>query len=473
MNLTHEPLKILFFSLLLLFGATTAAQYSVELSQVYGGSLEDEGHAVDESEDGFIVVGGRSFSSDGDVNSNQDGSDYWVMQLTTDGDTMWSKSFGGSHNDDLRALTQSADGHIATFGTTWSDDGDVTNNPGVIGAWLLTLDALGNPLVSRVYAGALGEQGVDIVALADGGYTLLVQSTSPVLEGAVNNGNFDYWVARTNAQGATLWAKFFGGSEADLASQVIRVPGGFVIAGSSSSSDGNVTQNQGGFDYWIVKIDVNGALQWQRSFGGSGDDLASDLLQLPDGSMVIVGTSDSQDGDKTVSYGGTDVWVVKIDANGNLLWERTYGGTSDDAGTKLSPIDNDQYAMMAQTESTDIHLTGNKGMQDTWIVFLDGNGNIERQMNYGGSADDFGRDIALGANGTLYFCGSTFSENGNLPNTDLEEENLWLLSLEIDTAVCTPNDECFVMDVGQGIIEVASNGPIVCSASCNIGTQPG
>ncbi|MDX1478184.1 MAG: T9SS type A sorting domain-containing protein [Saprospiraceae bacterium] len=473
MKETHKPFKYLLFLLFIACATAISAQHSVELSRVYGGSLEDEGHAVDESEDGLIVVGGRSFSSDGDVNSNQEGSDYWVMQLTPEGDTLWSKSFGGSNNDDLRALTHSANGQIATFGTTWSDDGDVTNNPGVIGAWLLTLDAAGNPLVSRVFAGALGEQGVDIVALADGGYALLVQSTSPFLEGAENNGNFDYWVARTNAQGATLWAEFYGGSESDLAAQMIRVPGGFLIAGSSSSSDGNVSANQGGFDYWVVKIDVNGALLWEKSFGGSGDDLAADVLELPDGNFAIVGTSDSQDGDKTVSYGGTDVWVVKIDPNGNLLWERTYGGTEDDSGTKLSAIDNTQFAMLAQTESSNVHLTGNKGMADAWIVFLDANGNIQRQMNYGGMEDDFGRDIALGTNGTLYFCGSTFSEDGNLPNTDLEDENLWLLSLEVDTVVCVENDACFVMDVGAGLIEVASNGPIFCNAGCNIGTQPG
>ena len=459
------------FAVLFIAG-TLNAQYSVGFSNLYGGVLADEGRAIDVSPDSFLVVGGRSFSDDGYLHTNQGGSDYWLMQMTTDGDTLWSRSYGGSNNDDVAAVTHSSTGRIAVFGTTRSEGGDVGINPGTVGAWLLTLDAAGNPLSTRVYAGALGEQGTDITPLSDGGYTLLVQSSSPMLEGATNNGNFDFWVARVNTNGATTWAKFYGGEEAEIPARIQRVPGGYIVVGATSSTDGDITFNHGGFDYWVIRLDVEGELMWQRTFGGSGDDFAEDFVVLEDGSMIINGTSNSSDGDKTVSYGMNDVWVVKVDNGGNLVWEKTFGGTDEDSGTKMHLLGSDEIVMLAQTESSDVHLTGNKGGEDAWVVYLNGNGVIQQQMNYGGDEDDFGRAVTSAPGGEVIICGSSLSTNANLPFNGFGGEDLWLLESKIDTVVCAPNNDCFILDIGAGILEVESNGPITCNNGCNIlGTQ--
>ena len=136
------------------------AQYSIQSSELIGGSSEDLGQAIATAE-GFTAIGSRSSSADMWVDTNRGGTDYWIVQRNPEGVTVWSRTYGGFHNDDLFSIGY-ADDRIAAFGTTRSTGGDVGNNPGVIGAWLLVTDLTGEPFVSRVYAGTLGEQGIDM-----------------------------------------------------------------------------------------------------------------------------------------------------------------------------------------------------------------------------------------------------------------------------------------------------------------------
>lgn len=452
-------------------------QYAVDFSRVYGGSLIDEGAAVDVNPvSQMVVVGGRSFSSDEYLHENAGGSDFWIMQMTPDGDTIWSRSYGGSNNDDIHVIRYNTNNNgITAFGTTYSQNGDVPAHPGQIGAWLLRTDLAGNILGSVVYSGILGEEGVDFVQLPDGGYILLVRSTSPMLEGAQNHGNFDYWLARVNSTGLVQWARFFGGGDADLAARLVRVPLGVIVVGSSESSDGDVSENKGGFDYWVLRVDLTGELVWERSFGGSGDDIARDAALMPDGTVMIVGESDSEDGDRTQSFGGTDVWLVRIDQNGNLLWQRSYGGSLNDSGRRIVPAGETRLAMLAHSHSKDGDLSSNKGRQDVWLSFLHAdNGNIIQQMNYGGSQDDYGRGLAISADSVLYMAGSSLSINGNLPFPGLPEEDLWLMRLSVPQAPCANNFQCFLFDdVNFAVLRPETNGGVVCVNGCNAGANKG
>ncbi|RLD20900.1 MAG: hypothetical protein DRI69_05350 [Bacteroidetes bacterium] len=449
-----------------------SGQYAVQRSETIGGNAHDFGNAIDISEEGFFAIGASSYSSDLWVPSNQGGTDFWIVQLTPSGDTVWSKTYGGFHNDDLFAIQHNADGGIAAFGTTRSDGGDVGNNPGVIGAWLMTTDINGNQLSSRVYAGELGEQGIDMQALSDG-YALLVQSTSPELEGAINNGNFDYWVARVNNSGAVSWANFYGGTDADIPMRIRRISGGFIIAGSSNSTDGQVIGNKGGFDYWIVRLDIDGNIVWAKTYGGSDDDQANDIVPLDDGSFLVIGESESFDGDKTVSLGKSDLWIVKLDADGNILWEKTYGGSDTDIGLRGELLSNGLVTVTAITRSTDGHLNGNKGAEDAWVLFIDQDGDIEQAMNYGGTANDVLNAIAVTVDDVPWYVGTSPSRGNNLPASPPDGNNVWLFELNQDTVPCVENSTCFLNEISTATLNVGTNDPMLCTNSCNRGSAFG
>src|SRR5690606_26129079 len=141
----------------------------------------------------------------------------------------------------------------------------------------------------------------------------------------------DFYIAKLNSTGSLEWEEMFGGTEIDYALEVIQTSdNGYVLMGNTSSNDGDVTNNQGGIDLWVVKLDNDGDLQWERSLGGSGDDFQASIQLTVDGGYIVAAASFSADGDVTENYGGMDIWVVKLDPAGAIQWERSYGGSDDD-----------------------------------------------------------------------------------------------------------------------------------------------
>lgn len=130
-----------------------------------------------------------------------------------------------------------------------------------------------------------------------------------------------------NAQSPSIeWQNSIGGSNDDYGTSIIATPdGGYITAGRAKSNDGDVTGNHGDFDYWVVKLDGNGEIEWQRCYGGSERDFAHSILNTTDGGFIVAGHTLSNDGDISFNHGGYDVWIVKIDSIGNIDWEKTYG----------------------------------------------------------------------------------------------------------------------------------------------------
>jgi hypothetical protein len=189
---------------------------------------------------------------------------------------------------------------------------------------------------------------------------------------------------------AIQWEVSLGGGGTDEAKSIRETPDhGFIVAGRSSSNEGEVTGNHGYTDCWIVKIDSIGNIQWENSYGGSAWDDVSSIRVTSDRGYIFVGKSYSNDGDVTGHHGSilySDVWAVKIDSVGNIQWERSYGGTSaEDAFDVLQTLDGG-YVVCAATWSSDGDVTGHHGLDhndDYWIIKLDLNGNIEWNHCYG------------------------------------------------------------------------------------------
>src|SRR5205085_2881439 len=180
--------------------------------------------------------------------------------------------------------------------------------------------------------------------------------------------------------------KSLGGGAEDKAWSVVQTTdGGFVIAGSSLSNNGDITIPHGDYDYWIVKLDANGNLVWQKSLGGSGDDQAFSIQQTTDGGFIIAGVSYSQDGDVSGNHGSGDYWIAKTDIAANILWEKSFGGTSTDVGYSVQQTIDGGFLVAGSTISNDGDVSQTHGGVDCWVLKLDTSGNLEWQKSLGGS----------------------------------------------------------------------------------------
>jgi len=313
---------------------------------------------------------------------------------------VWQHALGGDDDDVLTAVDQTADGGFIVAGYSKSGIvGDKTiGSKGGDDFWMLQLDSVGAVKWQRVFGGAAADQAFAVLQTADGGYFIAGTSKSGVSgdKTELNYGGTDYWVVRTDGAGVHQWQNTIGGNGFDdLSCARQTADGGFILGGSSNSNlSGKKIENcLGGRDYWIVKIDTAGQIEWQNTIGGVADDFLYDVIQTPDGGYLAGGNSNSGvSGDKTsASKGLDDYWIVRLDTAGAILWQRTIGGSDVDwlrsvtpaadggyllAGGSLSPVSGDK------TENT-------QGSLDYWIVKTDSAGWVQWDNTIGGNDIDY------------------------------------------------------------------------------------
>lgn len=326
----------------------------------------------------------------------------------------WQKSFGGTIGETANSVLQAPDGGFVFAGYTKSKDGDVSGNNGMTDYWVVKLDAAGNLLWQQSLGGGDQDAQWDL-QLTNDGYVVAGQSKSKDGDITGNHGDHDYWIIRLNSVGEIIWEKSLGGSEEDEAYSVQQTDdGGFILAGNSQSGDGDVTMNQGEEDYWIVKLDADGNLMWQKSLGGSSEDEAYSAQQTADGGYIIAGESASTDGDVTGNHGEGDYWIVKLDAGGNLLWEKSYGGSSVDYPRMIRQSTDNGFVIAGWTSSMDGDITGNNGDTDFWIVKLDAAGMLMWENCLGGSDYDFAYSVQQTFDAGFIVAGYSHSNDGDI-----------------------------------------------------------
>ena len=344
------------------------ANNQLQWQKTYGGSDDDRGvDLIQTSDNGFAVIG-KSKSSDLEVSENAGFDDFWVSKLDSSGAIIWEYSFGFAGSDTPYSIIQ-------------------TNDNGYLLSGVLDVSA----------SNGQGDRKLILSRHAGG----------------------DFWVIKLNASGVKQWSNYYGGSFTDTAYDAIQTEDdGYIIIGSSDSDDVDITNNLGSYDFWILKISATGTLVWEKSFGGSEIDEAYGISQAADGNYLIVGDTRSNDLDISQNNGAADLWIIKITPEGTLLWEKTLGGSSFDVGRSVSKTQDNGFLIAGSSRSTDGSLTSNKGQNDAWIIKINSSGNLVWQKTIGGSNVDFFYDAVELNDQTIIAVGDSNSSNEDIFNNN-------------------------------------------------------
>lgn len=207
-----------------------------------------------------------------------------------------------------------------------------------------------------------------------------------------------------------IWQKAIGGSLYDKAEQVINTfDGGFIIIGSSQSSNFDVGSNRGGYDFFCVKIDFQGNIEWKKSLGSNADDNFYSIIQRADSSYIACGQSISSTFDFQGNYGHTDIWLVKLSKNGNVVWKRNYGGSLNDYARKIINTTDGGFAVVGTTESSDHDVVNSISFLDAWVLKFDNTEQLQWTRCLGGGSNEYGFSVKETSDGGFVICGNTTS----------------------------------------------------------------
>ena len=406
-----------------------SAQPILNWASCYGGSLTDAGNCIQQTNDQGFIIAGYSRSNDGDVSGNNGQIDMWVVKIDNLGNIEWQKCLGGSEYDYATSIQQTIDGGYIVAGYSKSNDGDVTGNHGNQDFWVVKIDNLGNIEWQKCLGGSSGEVANSIQETTDQGFIVAGSTSSNDGDVTGNHGSSDSWVVKLDNLGNIEWQKCLGGSGNDVARSIDETTdGGYIIAGATISNDGDVSGNHGSMDYWVVKIDSQGNIEWQKCLGGSQFDNAKSIQQTIDGGYIVAGYSESNDGDVSGNHGGIDMWVVKLDNFGNIEWQECLGGSVEDIANSIQETIDGGFIVAGESSSNDGNVSGNHGNEDSWVVKLDSLGTIEWQKCLGGSSEDIANSIQETSISSYVLVGKTLSNDGDVSGNN-GGEDYWVTKL--------------------------------------------
>jgi len=409
----------------LLIASLSNAQVApgIQWQRSLGGSSSEYANDIKPTDDGGYVIAGYASSIDGDVTNNHGSNDYWIVKLNGVGTLEWQRCLGGNGSDIANSIATTNDGGYIVAGESNSTDGDVTNNHGFTDCWIVKLSALGVIEWERSFGGSSIDKANSIDQTTDGGYIFTGSPLSTDGDLLMTNGAGDYWIVKLDATGVIEWQRSLGGSSIDTPTAIAMTSdGGYIVAGMAGSTDGDITFNHGLYDYWVVKLDNFGTIEWERCYGGSAEESATSISPTTDGGYIISGATTSTDGDITNNHGQHDYWVLKLDATGTIQWQRTYGGTYVDQANSVAQTTDGGYIVAGTSTSTDFDVTGNNGSNDYWIIKLDATGVIQWQGSYGTDSGELANAIAQTSDSGYIVAGRSFSSsNGGW--------NYWIVKL--------------------------------------------
>lgn len=394
-----------------------------EVIATFGGSLNEVAQSVVATSDGGFAVLGYAQSNDGDVADKTDDSfDFWLLKFDASANLEWSKTYGGSGDDRGRSLIQTQDGGFLLLGYTSSSDGDVSSNNGSRDIWLVKTDNQGNLSWEQSYGFSGADEGNHLIPTSDGHFLLtgIIDVTASGGDGifgrnATRHAGGDYWTLKVTQMGDLVWSRYYGGSFTDTSNGVVETTNQeFIIAGSSDSNDVDITNNKGTYDFWLVKAGTGGDLVWEQSYGGTQIDEARGIVSAGDGNYVVVGDTRSSDTDVSLNNGAADLWIVKISETGTILWNQSIGGTNFDVPRSINPTSDGGFVIAGSSRSSDGAVASNQGQNDAWVVKVSNSGQLISEKTFGGSEIDFAYEAVQLLDGSIVLIGESSSSDGDI-----------------------------------------------------------
>ncbi|MGB3453998.1 MAG: hypothetical protein WBA59_09225 [Moheibacter sp.] len=413
----------------------------IEWEKSLGGSLNEDAYAMEQTSDNGYILTGWTESNDGDVIGNS-GHKAWVVKLDMNGNIQWQKTYGNpAFFNIFFSIKQTIDGGYIAGGYSNKPNG----TPGDYDYWIVKLDINGNIQWEKFYGSSTSDVLSSVEQTIDGGYVIAGVSSGNNGDVTGNHGGSDYWIVKLNNNGDIQWQKSLGGTENDSANSIQQtIDGGYIVAGTSNSNNGDVTGNHGGKDYWIVKLSSSGNIIWQKSLGGTGNDYAYSIQQTIDGGYIVAGESNSNNGDVIGNHGESDYWIVKLSSSGNIIWQKSLGGSGNDVSYSIEQTQDGGYIVAGESNSNNGDVTGNHGGRDFWIVKLSSSGSIQWQKCLGGSNDELARSIKQSIDGKYITAGYSYSNDGDITghHGSYASTDFWIVKL----SNCTSGLDLYIKD---------------------------
>jgi Domain of unknown function (DUF5011) len=432
-----------------------------EMSQnLIGGSNYDSFKSIIELSDGNFIAIGKSTSNDLDISDGNNGQeDGMIFKLNHEGNIIWNITIGGSTSDELNSVIELQDGNIIVVGSTYSNDLDITDgNNGYNDAIVFKLDQEGNIIWNKTFGGSNHDYLYDVIETDDN--KIIAVGVTESNNGDVTNSyqHEDGMIIKLDLNGDLIWSKNYGGDGRDIILDLTKTQDERLIAvGYTNSISHDITDGSNGqWDSWIINFNTDGNIVWNRTIGGTKDDYFSSVIQSNDGNLVAIGYTYSNDIDYVGHHNGDiDGLIVKMDSSGDVLWYDTFGGTNSDYFRSIVESNENNYIIVGSTSSNDIDITdGNNGNEDALIIKYDNNGNIKGSITFGGISNDNLSSIILSKSNHLLSVGTTNSNDRDITVQSNGGNDALFLNLavfDITAPIITlKNNQYLIVNAGIG-----------------------
>lgn len=446
----------------------------------YGGSGVDVAYSIIEGVDGSLILVGSTNSTDYDISNIKGGHDLWIIKVNpSNGSIIWEETIGSVNSDERGyKVIENYNSELIVFG---AKGGNI---------WILKLNQLDGSIIwEKTIGGSRGSGYCSAIELKDS--TIIIAGNTESIDGDITDKvvetSEDAWIVKLNQEdGSIIWSKTYGGSKYDRSNSIIQISNGSLIFGGiSNSSNGDVDQNRGDWDNWVMNLSQeDGSIIWSKTFGGARKEHLESIIELKDSTLVFAGSSSSDDGDKSEFKGQTDIWIVKfLYDDGSIIWEKTIGGQYRDLSTSILENSNGDLILLGESTSSRYDILENKGGKDYVVSKLSPqDGSIEWLKTFGGSLPDYPHAIIESNDESLYATGSITSDDGDINEYYGGPHDFWLLKLtefiklQSDISdnlfsILSPEVQVNNINIGKEVVE-KSKDTVIAAFVSNIGSFP-
>jgi Secretion system C-terminal sorting domain/PKD-like domain len=358
----------------------------------FGTGYSADSYCIEKFDNGYLL-GLLVFEGGPGVSNYHGSTDTWYIHLDSLGNLLWERCYGGSGGEEPGKIVPIDEEHCYIVNISTSTDGDVLcQNNGMADVWVAKLDRLGNILWQNCYGGPDYERVRDAILTPDGGLLLMSRIFDSGGDISKFYGEYDTWLCKIDSLGNIQWENTIGSPGKDNGLRVILTSGSTYLALCGLNDNGGMAECEHmgdpsyGLDIWLVELDLDGNILRQDCYGGTYDDLGWDIVECSDG-FAFVASTESSDGDVSGNHGAYDFWLVKINPEREIVWQRCLGGSSYDNPVFLTQTEDKGFVLIGHTMSNNGDVSGNHfptyASNDIWVVKTDPIGEPEWQHCFG------------------------------------------------------------------------------------------